>query len=98
MQVAAVALAEPFKVGEPYDFDKLGRTLGSTIVARGNGPGAPFTPPRPAEIDLTQAVRRWSRGESFQGLALRIIPNRSVDDGWTVRFTPAKDRLPYPAG
>jgi hypothetical protein len=23
---------------------------------------------------------------------LRIVPNRGVDDGWTVRFSPAKDK------
>jgi len=92
MQVAAVALDAPFEEGKPYDFSKLGQTLGWTIVQRGNGPGAPFVPPRRYEIDLTRAVRAWSRGEPFQGLALRIVPNRGVDDGWTVRFTPNREK------
>ncbi len=92
MQVGAVMLDGPFEPGESYDFSKLGRTTGTTVVARGNGPGAPFVPPRRYEIDVTAAVRAWIRGEPRHGLALRIIPNRSVDDGWTVRFTPAKEK------
>jgi hypothetical protein len=92
MQAAAVALDAPFESGKPYDFSKLGRTAGATIVQRGSGPGAPFVPPRRYEIDVTSAVRAWIRGEPRCGLALRIVPNRSVDDGWTVRFTPAREK------
>ncbi len=92
MQAAAVAIESPFEPGQPYDFAKLGETLGSTILAQGKGPGAPFVPPARYEIDITRAVRNWTRGEPFHGLAVRIIPNRGVDDGWTVRFTPAKEK------
>ena len=92
MQAAAVVLDGPFEPGKPYDFSKLGQTLGSTIVQRGNGPGDPFVPPRQYEIDVTRAVRAWSRGEPSHGLAVRIVPNRGVDDGWTVRFTPAQQK------
>jgi len=92
MQAAAVALDAPFETGKPFDFSKLGRTAGTTIVRQGSGPGAPFVPPRRYEIDVTRLVRAWSKGEPQHGLALRIIPNRGVDDGWTVRFTPAKDK------
>ncbi|MFP4055751.1 MAG: hypothetical protein ACLF0G_02660 [Candidatus Brocadiia bacterium] len=92
MQVAAVMLDAPFEPDKPYDFSKLGRRLGTTIVERGRGPGAPFEPPRRYEIDVTRAVRAWARGEPAHGLAVRIVPNRSVDDGWTVRFTPAREK------
>jgi hypothetical protein len=92
MQVAAVSLGAAFEPGEPYDFAKLGGTVGSTIVARGNGPGDPFTPPRRYEIDVSRMVRGWCRGEKSNGLGVRIVPNRGVDDGWTVRFTPAKEK------
>ncbi|MBN2474996.1 MAG: transglutaminase domain-containing protein [Pirellulales bacterium] len=91
MQAAAAALQTPFEPGKPYDFAKLGGTLGWTIVAQGNGPGDLFVPPRRYEIDVTRAVRGWCRGEPFHGLAVRIVPNRGVDDGWTVRFTPPKE-------
>ena len=92
MQAAAVVPAGPFEAGKPYDFSKLGQTLGTTIVERGGGPGAPLVPPRRYEIDVTRAVRSWCRGEPRHGLALRIVPNRGVDDGWTVRFTPVKEK------
>lgn len=92
MQAAAVVLGASFEPGKPYDFAKLGPIVGTTIVERGDGPGAMFTPPRRYEIDVTQAVRAWSRGEPAHGLALRIVPNRSIDDGWTVRFTPAHEK------
>ncbi len=52
----------------------------------------PFVPPRQYEIDVTPLVRGWARGEPKYGLALRIIPNRSIDDGWTVRFTPDEQK------
>ena len=51
-----------------------------------------FNPPRRYEIDVTGAIRAWSRGEGVPELAVRIVPNRRVDDGWTVRFTPARDK------
>jgi hypothetical protein len=92
MQAAAVGLRAPFEPGQAYNFEQLGDVAGTTLLARGNGPGDPFVPPRRYEIDVTRLARAWSRGEPRYGLALRIIPNRSVDDGWTVRFTPDPDR------
>ncbi len=92
MQVAAVMLQSPFEPGRPYDFANLGQTAGWTIVQRGQGPAAPFVPPRHYEIDVTRAVRAWIGGEQPHGLGVRIVPNRGVDDGWTVRFTPAKEK------
>lgn len=92
MQAAAVQLDAPFEAGKPFDFGKLGRIAGTTVVAQGTGPDAPFTPPRRYEIDVTRLVRAWSSGQPQHGLALRIVPNRGVDDGWTVRFTPAQEK------
>ena len=94
MQAAAVALTAPFEAGKPYDFKSLGDILGTTIVQQGKGPAAPFNPPLRYEIDVTKAIRAWASGGKPHGFALRIVPNRSVDEGWTVRFTPAKDKLP----
>jgi hypothetical protein len=94
MQAAAVILKAPFEAGKAYDFANLGENVGATIVKKGPQPGAVFNPPLRYEIDVTKALRTWIGGEKPHGLALRIVPNRSVDDGWTVRFTPAKDKLP----
>jgi hypothetical protein len=71
---------------------QLGDVVGTGIVRRGNGPGDPFVPPQRCEIDVTRLVRGWIRDEPNRGVGLRIIPNRGVDDGWTVRFTPVKEK------
>jgi hypothetical protein len=92
MQAAAVMLNAPFEVGKPYDFAGLGQTVGVTVVEKGAGPDSPLVPPRQCEIDVTRAVRAWIAGGARHGLALRIIPNRGVDDGWTVRFTPVRQK------
>ncbi len=94
MQAAAVILQAPFVSGQPYNFKQLGDMAGSTIIKQGRGPDQPFSPPMRYEIDVTKAVRKWASGETPYGLALRIIPNRSIDDGWTVRFTPDAKQLP----
>lgn len=90
MQVAAVMLDAPFEPGQRYDFAKLGQNVGSTVVQK--GVGGPISPPKRYEIDVTRAVRAWGGGAKCYGLAVRVVPNRGVDDGWTVRFTPAKDK------
>jgi len=90
MQVAAVLLDAPFDADQPYDFAKLGQSVGTTTVQK--GAGATISPPRRYEIDATRAVRAWSAGAKCHGLAVRIVPNRGVDDGWTVRFTPSKEK------
>jgi hypothetical protein len=90
MQAAAVLLDAPFEPDQPYDFSKLGQNLASTIIQKGTG--TLQTPPRRYEIDVSRAIRAWARGTRPYGLAVRIVPNRGVDDGWTVRFTPAREK------
>ncbi len=90
MQVAAVMLDGPFEADQPYDFAQLGQNVGTAIVEKGTG--AAFSPPRRYEIDVTRAVRAWAGGAKCHGLAVRIVPNRGVDDGWTVRFTPSREK------
>ena len=92
MQAAAVALRAAFEPGKPFDFAKLGDRIGWTVVEKGAGPHHPFIPPKRYEIDVTKEIRRWARGEQGHGLALRTVPNRGIDDGWTVRFTLAKEK------
>ena len=94
MQVTAVALKAPFEVGKPYDFKHLGDIAATTIIKKGGGESTPLVPPVRYEIDVTKTVRAWAKGEKAHGLALRIVPNRAVDDGWTVNFTPDSKKLP----
>jgi hypothetical protein len=89
MEVAAALLGAPFEPEQPYSFSQLGASVGSTVVKKGTGKPMPV---QRYEIDVTKAVRAWSGGAKANGLAVRIVPNRGVDDGWTVRFVPAKDK------
>lgn len=92
MEVAAVPLAAMFEPGQPFDFAKLGRPIASTVVAKGGGPDVRLSPPRRYEIDVTREVRGWIGSRESRGLGLRIVPNKGVDDGWTVRFTPDREK------
>jgi hypothetical protein len=93
-RVAAVWLKAPFEAGKPYDFAGLGETLGSDTVPA--SPDADFAPPRLVALDVTAAVRRAATGQAaFHGFAVRTVPDRSVDDGWTVRVDLAPDAPPY---
>ena len=47
---------------------------------------ATFSPPREVKFDVTRYVRSLAlSGGKFTGFAVRVVPDRGVDDGWTVR-------------
>lgn len=83
--VAAVPLLAAVEAGRAYELKQLGAPLGTTTVKQGLGPA-----PTRCAIDLTRAAKAGLPG----GLALRILPTRSVDDGWTVRVTPDPAGVP----
>ena len=89
-QAAAVLLDAPFTPGQKFPFAALGQTVGTATV--GKGEATPFATARPYEIDVTAAVRAWIKGKKPDGLAVRVVPNRGIDEGWTVRFTPDKQQ------
>jgi hypothetical protein len=92
MTVGAVTLGAPWQPGQAYPFAQLGAVAGTVVVRRADGP-TPFVPPKVYRLDVTRAVRALARNGG-NGFALRIMPNRAVDDGWTVRFTPRTDGPP----
>jgi hypothetical protein len=69
---------------------------GTTVVPPQPG-GADYDPPRTFAVDVTRAVKGLAAGEApFCGFALRVIPDRSVDDGYLTRIdlpTAARPRL-----
>ena len=87
-------LKAPFETGKPYDFTNLGEVAGTMIIKKGGGNNAPLVPTVRYEVDVTRAVRAWATGEKPNGLVSRIVPNRAVDDGWTVHFTPDPNKPP----
>ena len=83
-KVGAVFLATPVEKGKACDFSTLDNTAGTTIVPA--QPAGEYNPAKPFTIDLTKAVKAIAGGEaSFNGIALRIVPDRGTDAGWTVR-------------
>jgi hypothetical protein len=91
-QVGASLLTRSFESMKPFDFKGLGQVAGTTVVPKQAAPG----PAKYYKIDVTRGIKRVAAGESpFHGLAVQVIPNRSVDDGWTVRIDITRDAPTY---
>lgn len=83
-QLALVPL--PAGGGAALDLAALGEPVALTILPQREA-GPPFDPPRLATFDVTRALRSLIARDGA-GWAVRVWPNRSVDDGWTVRCSP----------
>lgn len=95
-KTGVVALKAPFAADEKYDFARLGEVIGTVIVPKFEGPGKEWSPPREFKIDVTRLIRSVTGGEArFNGLALRVVPDRGVDDGYTVRVNLPKSPKIY---
>jgi hypothetical protein len=85
-KLGAVFLTSPVKPGEPCDFKQLDNIAGTTVVPLQPPDSPEYKPAKSFPIDVTRAVKGVvAGGEKFHGIALRIVPDRSVDDGYTVR-------------
>jgi len=85
-QLGVVLLKEPFENGKAYDFKYLGDPVGLVVIPKQPADVPEYKPAKKFAIDVTRAIKALASGEArFQGFGLRIVPNRSVDDGWTVR-------------
>jgi hypothetical protein len=86
-KVGVTALQAPLVKGQAYDFNKLGDVVGSTTVPPLAETEANWSPPREFKVDVTRALRSVIVGDAkFHGFGLRVVPDRGVDDGWTVRI------------
>ena len=94
-KVGAVALKAPFQPGAKYDFANLGDVLGTVVVPKLPKDAADWNPPQVFKVDVTRAIRSIAAGDArFHGFALRVVPDRGVDDGWTVRIhLPKKPKI-----
>jgi hypothetical protein len=93
-RLAATLLTEPFARDRPFDFRHLGDLAGTVVVPRQPGE-ADYRPPQTFPIDVTSAVKRIAAGDAeFRGFGLRVVQDRSVDDGYIVRVDlPAAARV-----
>lgn len=86
VKIAAFLLSEPYELNKPYDFKKIGTTdIGVTIL-----PIQPeekdYSPAQYFFIDITKAAKGFVKeGKKEIYLAITTIPDRTVDDGHTVR-------------
>jgi hypothetical protein len=91
-QVGATLLARPFEKMKPYRFQDLGPVLGTAVVPKQAKAG----PPKYYKIEITRGLKKVAAGAAkFHGLGVQVIPNRSIDDGWTVRIDITKQQPTY---
>lgn len=70
----------------PFDFKNIGEIVGTGVIPK-QPSEAEYSPAKTFAVDITRAVKLIAAGDSkFRGFALRVVPDRSVDDGWTTRL------------
>jgi hypothetical protein len=83
VKLGASLLQGPFEAGKAIDYKRLGDVTGFAVVPKNS---ADFEPAKEIAIDVTRAVKQIAAGESkFSGLALRVIQDRAIDEGWLTR-------------
>jgi hypothetical protein len=85
-KLGAVALRAPPEKDKSYEFDKLGDVLSTVIVPTLADDAPSWSPPKEFKLDVTRYLKSLLIDEAkHHGFGLRVIPDRNVDDGWTVR-------------
>ena len=91
-----MALNKAFTPDATYDLKNLGEALGSVVIDEQPAGLAAYNPPKEFKMDITRYIKTLAAGEAkFQGCALRVVPDRGIDDGWTVKAQLAKDAPLY---
>jgi hypothetical protein len=85
-KIGVTALQAKIIDNKPYDFSQLGEVISTTVIPTLSDDAANWSPPKEFQLDVTREIRSIIIGDAqFHGFALRVVPDRSVDDGWTVR-------------
>lgn len=87
-KLGLVALRANPSEKQPFDFSQLGEVLTTGIVPTLADNAPSWSPENPQEVsfDITRYLRaRQLQQKAHHGFALRVIPDRNIDDGWTVR-------------
>lgn len=91
-----LALQSAMAPNAAYDFKNFGEAIGTVTVDQQPAGVESYAPPREFKADLTRYIKSLAAGEAtFQGAALRVVPDKSIDDGWTVKAQLAKDAPVY---
>ena len=94
-KLGVTSLRAPFTAGQAFDFAKLGDVLSTAIIPTSSDASADWNPAKEFRLDITRHLRALVTGDAkFHGFALRVVPDRGVDDGWTVRVQlPASPKI-----
>ena len=88
-------LTAPIEAGKAFDFQKLGDVASFAVVPK-QPSASDYSPPKEIEIDVTRAVKQIAAGEAtFRGLAIRVVQDRSIDEGYLTRVDLAAGVRPY---
>jgi hypothetical protein len=92
VRVGILSLQKPFEKNQPYAEQNFGGILSSSVLPKQESPG----PAKYYKFDVTRYLKDVSAGDAqHHGFAIKVIPDRSVDDGWTVRIDVTKDESTY---
>jgi hypothetical protein len=92
VRVGILSLRKPFEMDQPYAKQDFGGVLSSSVLPKQASPGAA----RYYKLDVTRYLKDVSDGDAkHHGFAIQVLPDRSVDDGWTVRIDITKDEPTY---
>lgn len=85
-KLGVVFLKEAPEPGKVCAVRQLANPVGTVIVPRQPDETPEYKPAKVLPVDVTRAVKSIAAGEmKFNGLALRMVPDRGIDDGYTIR-------------
>ncbi len=94
-KVGAFSWRAPSEASQPDDFGNLGDLLGTVNIPTLADADPNWSPPKEFTIDVTRHLRLLLVDQTkFHGFALRVVPDRNIDEGWTVRVQlPASPKI-----
>ena len=85
-KLGVVCLKEPTEPGKPWDLKMLASVAGTALLPKQPADLPEYKPAKMIPIEVTRTVRAMASGElKCHGFALRIVPDRGTDEGWTIR-------------
>lgn len=85
-QLGVIFLKAPVEKGAKLDFKELPQPGAMIVIPKQAAETLEYNPPKVFPIDVTRTIKAIAAGEAkFNGIALRIVPNRGVDEGYTVK-------------
>jgi hypothetical protein len=85
-KLGVVFLKSAVTSGQACDVKGLTDVAGMILIPKQPNDMPEYKPAKPFTIDITRTVKAVAAGEAtFNGLALRMVPDRGTDEGYTVR-------------